>query len=230
MIWISKEEEREILTTVKIAGEELIKLWNLNISNKKLNIEIKSDGSPVTEADHRSNKIITSFLEERFPSDGIFSEESKEKIDQAKFKRVWVLDPLDGTRSFIDGRDDFSIQLALKVDSQPIFGVMFFPAKDLLITAQKGQGAYKNNEKLPLVKKGKSRKGRTFVGHSEIQDETLRYPERIDSGFALYKVAIGEFDGAVMNMQRYGEWDVCAGVVILGEVGGEIELKNWGYL
>jgi len=217
MMYLSKEEEKEIIEVIREAGGELLKLWPAS-TDRKLDIEIKSDGSPVTEADFRSNKILTSFLVSKYPNDGIFSEESKEKIDQTKFKRVWVIDPLDGTRSFIEGRDDFSIQFALKENNESVFGVMYFPAKSILVSAQRGQGAYRNGEKLPKLEEKPLREKCTFVGHADIDDEKYRYPERIDSGFALYKVAIGEFDRAVMNMQRYGEWDVCAGKVVIREV------------
>ncbi len=106
--------------------------------NKKQNIKTKEDGSSVTDADFASNKIIIAGLQKHFPKDGIVSEESEAIAGERK----WYVDPLDGTRSFIEGIDHFAVHIGLCIKGVPVAGVVYRPSTKEMYYGD-SQGAFK---------------------------------------------------------------------------------------
>ena len=98
--------------------------------------------SPVTEADIASNDLLHKRLVE--PGDGWLSEESENDPTRLAARRVWVVDPIDGTRAFIAGREDWSVSVALVVDGRPVVAALFAPATDELFLSTAGGGATRN--------------------------------------------------------------------------------------
>jgi histidinol-phosphatase len=98
----------------------------------------KEDGSPVTEADRGAERAIRRTLRERFPDDGIIGEEEGE--ESGRSNRRWVIDPIDGTRSFIHGVPLYGVMIALEADGQTVVGVLYFPALDETVAAARGMG------------------------------------------------------------------------------------------
>src|SRR5688500_11886046 len=110
-----------------------------------LQIEQKSefdDREPVTQADRVANELIVKALRKEFPNDGILAEESVDTAHRLDKRRVWMIDPLDGTNGFIDGNGDFAVQIGLAEDGECVLGVVYQPLTDLLYHAVRGQGAW----------------------------------------------------------------------------------------
>jgi histidinol phosphatase-like enzyme (inositol monophosphatase family) len=107
--------------------------------------ETKSDASPVTIADRNAERLARDLIEKRFPNDGIIGEEFGSVREDAV--RRWILDPIDGTRTFVRGVPLFGCLLALEEDKQPVIGVMYFPALDETVYAARGEGAWWNGRR-----------------------------------------------------------------------------------
>lgn len=105
-------------------------------------VELKSGAEPVTEADRAANELIVDRLRAAFPDDGILAEESAERAGEARgHRRVWLVDPMDGTREFIDHTDEFAVMIGLVVDGRPILGVVDQPAAGNRYRGVVGSGA-----------------------------------------------------------------------------------------
>lgn len=129
----------------------------LEIYNQDFKISYKDDNSPLSEADIISNEIICNELA-KF-SLPILSEENKTlPYEQRKnWEYFWCIDPIDGTKEFINKNGEFTINIALIYKDTPVLGVVYAPALDLLYSAKKGEGAFKNSIKLPLQRNENSR-------------------------------------------------------------------------
>jgi 3'(2'), 5'-bisphosphate nucleotidase len=119
------------------AGERIRVLRSAGLA-----VEQKADDSPVTQADREANALIVDGLRAHFPGDGLLSEELPDDGSRLTAPRVWMVDPLDGTKDFIRGRDGFSVMIGLLVDERPALGVVYQPVGDKLYFATLGQGAF----------------------------------------------------------------------------------------
>ena len=116
-------------------------------------VEIKSDGSPVTEADRAAELAIRSVIEERFPADAILGEEFGEKDENSTgSRRRWVIDPIDGTIAFSRGIPLFTTLVALLVDNEPVLGMIDLPAVDDRIGGYRGGGVWRDGKRLEVSK------------------------------------------------------------------------------
>ena len=107
--------------------------------------QTKPDASPVTEADREAERIARELIETRFPHDGIIGEEFG--VTRPDAKRRWILDPIDGTKSFIHGVPFFGCLIAVEENSQALVGVMGFPALDETVYGARGEGAWWNGRR-----------------------------------------------------------------------------------
>jgi 3'-phosphoadenosine 5'-phosphosulfate (PAPS) 3'-phosphatase len=212
-----------LIDFVRLAGDVLLSYWPSDTaSHEALHVEIKGDGSPVSEADLRSNAILLEGVASLFPNDAVLSEECP--IEVAKLRsntRVWIIDPLDGTKSFIAGRDDFSVLVGLAEGFEPTIGIMYFPARGVLAVAHRGEGAYVGEQRLEVSKALQCSPGRVYIRNFESKRPELA-SEPMDSGLALLKVATGELDGAVIRMTTHREWDLAAPAAIIEGAGGRL--------
>jgi 3'-phosphoadenosine 5'-phosphosulfate (PAPS) 3'-phosphatase len=103
---------------------------------------IKGDGSPVTDADLASDKIIRRHLAEAFPNDAILTEEGVDDQERLTAERCWVVDPIDGTQQFIDRTGNFDVLIALVIDHRPVAGLLLQPTTGTLLSATQGGGAW----------------------------------------------------------------------------------------
>ncbi|MEZ4752975.1 MAG: 3'(2'),5'-bisphosphate nucleotidase CysQ [Bdellovibrionota bacterium] len=215
----------EILINIaQQAGNKLLEYYD----SGKFTIETKTDDSPVTEADLASNQIIMTELAREF-SFPILSEEEVTPFSERKnWETLWLVDPLDGTKSFVDKTDEFSVNIALIKHGQPVLGVIHLPAEKNTYYAELGSGAYKLNsgikEKIFNSRESKDLIGiasRTHITETDNQfflkngvKEVLR-----SGGSAKFcRVAEGKAD----IYSRFGptsEWDVAPGEILLYEAG-----------
>jgi myo-inositol-1(or 4)-monophosphatase len=179
--------------------------------------------SPVSEADIAVNDL----LRERLPveGDGWLSEESENDPARANARRVWVVDPIDGTRAYIAGREDWSISVALVEAGRPVLAAVFAPATDEMFLATAGNGATRNGAPIH-VSAGAGLDGARIAGPKRLQDWIAgRHPgliamPRIHSlALRLVRVAQAEIDGAIAGGNAH-DWDLAAADLLVHEAGG----------
>jgi 3'(2'), 5'-bisphosphate nucleotidase len=204
-----------------------------------LQIEQKSgfnDREPVTQADLVANELIVKALRKEFPNDGILAEESVDTGHRLDKRRVWMIDPLDGTNGFIDGNGDFAVQIGLAQDGQCVLGVVYQPLTDVLYHAVLGQGtwiirpdlkperaAVSNQNELSLMRLAASRSHRSprmdkVVKAFKVKEETRRGSVGIKVGLIVEQ----QCDLYVHLSPRTKQWDTCAPEIILTEAGGRL--------
>ena len=114
-----------LIETFNVAGEESIKLYD-----KGLNIEIKNDQSPVSNGDLKVNEIITNKIRELTPNIVVISEETVDLKIKNKANIFWLIDPIDGTKEYIAGKNEYTLNAALVIDKIPVLGLVGAPKKN----------------------------------------------------------------------------------------------------
>jgi 3'(2'), 5'-bisphosphate nucleotidase len=198
----------------------------------EIEVQTKPDSSPVTAADQAANNVLLGRIRAAFPADGILSEETPD--DGARFsrRRVWIIDPLDGTRDFLAQTGDFCVHVGLAVDGVAVLGVVYHPVKDALYYARKGGGAFleTNGETRRLTASTRKQPSDLRVGISRLNpDEGLGKclaasglaPRAVQMGASTKHMALarGDLDGVLNLSQSEQEWDTCAPEVVLTEAG-----------
>jgi len=116
----------------------------MNVYNQEFSSTLKNDNEPLTEADVKSNQIIQKIISDSgYP---ILSEESVDDKKRLDSKKIWIIDPLDGTTDFVNRTGEFTIMIALVENNKPILGIIYWPTEEKLFLAQKGQGAFQQNQ------------------------------------------------------------------------------------
>jgi 3'-phosphoadenosine 5'-phosphosulfate (PAPS) 3'-phosphatase len=223
---INDAVQSKLITLVRRAGDEIMSQWpgreEGSGSNKELEIMTKEDGSFVTAADLAANEILKAGILELFPGDRIYSEEQPRERPSNMQEAAWIIDPLDGTRSFIDGNDDFSILAARIIGGVPQYGIMYFPARNIFVRAQAGSGAWADNKTLSVSSRKIPNERSIYLRHLELGKKPIFYDRWMDSGMAFLKVAQGEFDGVILKIVSHQEWDLAAPYVVLSQSGAKI--------
>ena len=234
-----------------LINENLLKIVNisvdageviLNYYNENVDVIYKDDESPLTKADLASHKIITDSIKKITPDIPILSEE--EFIDwkiRKKWKKYWLIDPLDGTKEFIKKNDEFTVNIALIENNRPILGVIYTPALNELFYSIKNFGSYKilTKKKLNTLKdakrisinKKKSNKIKIVGSRSHSNPILDKWVNKnfnefdiLQKGSSLKFCLIAE--GSADIYPRFGptsEWDIAAGHIILEEAGGKLK-------
>ncbi|MGM5488172.1 MAG: 3'(2'),5'-bisphosphate nucleotidase CysQ family protein [Nanobdellota archaeon] len=206
---------------MRSVGSEIMKIYDTEYSQ-----EVKHDTSPVTEADLLSDKLLREGLS-HFDY-GILSEEVREGLPD--HDRVWVIDPLDGTKDFINKTGEFSIMVGLLEKGQPVLGAVYLPVLDKMYYAITGLGAFVEHEgvnrRMRVTPNGISRmviSRNHFSHHERFIAEQLKVSEFIrcgSIGVKLGRISEGEADFYLNTSDRLGAWDCCAPEIILREAGG----------
>lgn len=214
----------EELETAESAAREAGKII-MGYFGKKYTIEQKSKNNPVTTADIEANQKIQEILLGRFPEDGWLSEESKDDLVRLKASRVWVIDPIDGTREFIEGIPQFTVSIGLVVEGRPVVGVVYNPAEEKFYKGAIGFGATLNGRPIRVSPRENVEGALLIVSRSEPRKRFQPF-ERMCSvkqvGSIAYRLALiggGEGD-AMLTFRALHEWDVCGGVAVVEGAGG----------
>jgi myo-inositol-1(or 4)-monophosphatase len=223
--------QNELATTLeaaKAAGKILCGYF-------KADYEIKDKGfhNPVTTADYASNEYLEKHLREAFPEYGWLSEETVDNNERLKRERVWVVDPLDGTKEFIEGLPQFVVSIALVENGDPIVGVLHNPATKETFSAVRGRGATLNDEPSQASGVEKLEEAEIFNSWSETRRGLWEpyqhyFRKLIPMGSVAYKLgltAAGKAD-IFATLRPKNEWDVCAGHMILREAGAEFRVLD----
>ena len=183
----------------------------------------KDNASPVSEADILVDRYLASSLLHARPDYGWLSEETADNPSRLDCERVFVVDPIDGTRGFLRGEDSWSISLAVVENGVPVAGVIFAPVRDELYDAAKGEGARLNGKPLQRHRRAGAAPIIPAAGavHQEMQTAGLHYtrgPYYPSLAYRLVQVATGKLD-AVANRRGSQDWDIAAAALILDECG-----------
>lgn len=215
---------------LELALEVAVEAGNLTLKyfrQRSLKVERKRDHSPVTEADKQAEKLIRTRLLKAFPKDGFLGEESGEK--QGKSGRRWIIDPIDGTKSFIHGVPLYGNMIGLEAGGEVIVGVVNFPALSQIFYAEQGGGAFCNFQRLSVstVKKLSDALlcatsedyifGSSSSPLDDLRGKTALFRTWGDCyGHCL--VASGNAD--IMIDPKMNPWDIAALLPIVTEAGG----------
>jgi myo-inositol-1(or 4)-monophosphatase len=216
-----------LISALKTSGKVLLEFFNKQIISK----EKESQSSIVTEADFKSDSVITQLIRDSFPAHNILSEESGFVNHQSEF--TWIVDPLDGTSNFVAGIPWFGVLITLFRNEEPFMAGAYLPVQKLLYFAEKGKGAFRNDELLPPVPDRKL--------HNSLIAFCVDYTEdeyELDKEIAIFRrlvqnvrniratnslvdflyVAEGRF-GGVINVNTK-VWDISGLGLIISEAGG----------
>ncbi len=188
----------------------------------------KSHDNPVTEADLRANACIQARIEAAFPTDGWLSEETADSSARLSRRRVWIIDPLDGTKEFTQHVPEFCVCIALVDDGEPVVGVCYNPITDEMFAAARGHGLTVNGAPARTTSLADVAQARVLASRSEDKrGEWDAYKSRMrveltgSVAFKLALIAAGRADGTFSLTPKH-EWDICAGAALLIEGGGRI--------
>jgi 3'(2'), 5'-bisphosphate nucleotidase len=214
---------RKLETIAKQAGDIILKYYN----TMEIDIKIKSDGSPVTKADLGTEQFIVSQLKKNFSYPIVTEETPIEYKERKKWNKYWLVDPLDGTQDFIEKNDEFTVNIALIYNNQPILGIVYAPALDLMYTSQIKKGAYKNGNR--IFNRSKRKKLIAADSRHNSSKETVAFLNKynvkkvIRAGSALKLCYLAE--GKIDVYPRFNgtkEWDTAGSHLICNEAGCKI--------
>tara|TARA_B100000929_G_scaffold57828_1_gene43372 strand:+ start:79 stop:852 length:774 start_codon:yes stop_codon:yes gene_type:complete len=227
------EETKKKIAENLISSFEEAGNISLKLRKQGLKKEIKIDNTPVTNGDIEVNKLITAKIEKITPEIPIVSEESSTNKSNENLKTFWLIDPIDGTHDYINGRDEFTINAGLIINNRPEVGIVYAPGKKrLFYTFHEGKCFELSNNKekkldcSKLTKKGEvkavsySNKLKPVIEDWHKKFNVTEYI-KMKSSFKFCVVATGEYDLYVAE-PRACEWDIAAGHAILKNAGGII--------
>ena len=206
------------------AGEILTRYWD----RRSYTVGSKGRDNPVTSADLEADGAIKKILAPAFPGYGWLSEETSDSGDRLKCRRVWIVDPLDGTKEFIHGVDEFAVAIALAEDGVPVLGITYNPIKREMYWAARGTGCHLGRKRVHVSRTSALDQATVLASRSElsrgeweaIKQKTIVKP----TGSVAYKLALvaaGEADATFTHSPK-SEWDIASGAALIAEAGGRM--------
>lgn len=194
-----------------------------------LDVQDKPDGAgPVTAADLAVNDLFEDVLRNARPDYGWLSEESTDTTDRLATKRVFVIDPIDGTRSFIEGGKTWSHSLAVVEDGVPVAAVVYLPMLNKVYSASLGNGARINSSPMSVGHQQNPDNANVLATKPSVDPRfwpqgvpSMTRHHRPSLAYRLSLVAEGRFD-AMFTFRPSWEWDIAAGALILSEAGARV--------
>lgn len=187
----------------------------------------KAEDNPLTIADLESDRAIAARLRAAFPDDALLSEETVSEPSRASRPRVWIVDPMDGTKEFTKKIPEFCVSIALAEHGVPVLGVIANPIAEVTIWATRGGGCHRNGERVRISPVSRLEDAvmiasRTEISRDKFKDHQGWFKELRPVGSIAWKlacVAAGEADLNV-SLAPKNEWDVAAGDCLVTEAGG----------
>ena len=221
------------------AGAAILEIYNRG----DVDVDHKDDNSPITEADRAAHNLIEARLQALTPEIPVFSEESGGIAyeDRKDWPRFWLVDPLDGTREFVNRNGEFTVNIALIENGSPLLGVVFAPAIGALYAGSRAGGAYVEDAdgRRALQVREPSHDGLDVLasrshGDSAALEQLLagrpvRSLINAGSSLKLCLLAAGQAD-IYPRQGRTMEWDIAAGHAVLAAAGGQIQTLDGGPL
>ncbi|MGJ4941700.1 3'(2'),5'-bisphosphate nucleotidase CysQ [Bradyrhizobium sp. HKCCYLS1011] len=219
----SLAHDAELLTrSVREAGQLALSLFGTDLRRWT-----KGVSSPVSEADIAVNDLLESQLRAATPEYGWLSEESVDDEARLGKRRVWIVDPIDGTRNYLGGKEDWCVSVALVEDAAPILAAVFVPVTDEFFFAARGQGTTRNGE-IVSASAGTALDLSRVAGPKPLVEKLVSGSTRIELhprigslALRLCRVAHGALDAAFAGGQSR-DWDLAAAHLIVQEANGKM--------
>lgn len=205
----------------------------MDIYNTPFNVEVKEDDSPVTIADKRADKAIREYLSPLFPEYHFLTEEGVDNLDRLNADYVWIVDPLDGTKDFVNHDDEFTVCIALSYKGEIVVGVIVVPVTGRVYFASKNGGSFERlangeNRRLKVSDKtaditiSASRYHRRQRENDYLERNSDLFTKVVTLGSTLKAIAVADGDIEIFYRGSEGtkEWDVAAADIIVTEAGG----------
>ena len=220
-------ETKTTIDAAMMAGKAIMELYD-----KPISLSLKSDKEPVTEADINSNEIIQKIIS--VFGHPILSEESKDDLSRLNSKKIWIVDPLDGTTDYIKKTGEFTIMISLVEDNRPILGVIYWPTKDTLYLAQKDQGSFKLQNgtwsKISVSNVSDLTKCRVVGSRHHISDNEQKLLNLLNtsqftskgSSLKAADISSGNAELYFTTTNKIKQWDTCASYCLVTEAGGKM--------
>jgi 3'(2'), 5'-bisphosphate nucleotidase len=197
-----------------------------------------------THVDHQSQEIILQHLHKQFPADRLVAEEKTATLEHSPTdgERVWVVDPIDGTRGFAMKNGEFSVMIGLTIGNRVVVGVVVEPVLQRTTYASQGAGCWVQigeaepkrchvSERSELIGASLTQSRSKSGGPPKIGELKLKpgkVVETYSAGIKLALVARGEVETYVNDYRNFHDWDVCAGQILVEEAGGKVTLLDGG--
>jgi 3'(2'), 5'-bisphosphate nucleotidase len=218
-----------LIETFNVAGKESIDLYK-----KGLKIEMKEDNSPVSNGDLRVNELISNKIKELTPNIPIISEETVDLKVKNKFKIFWLIDPIDGTKEYVAGKDEYTLNASLIINKVPSIGLVGVPKKRRLFYSYSPGESYLIEDK--LIKKNdcsKKTPKKEIIALSSLQKPSDIVLDKLNefkvtsvvkmaSSYKFCVIATGEYD-IYAARERANEWDYAAGHAVAEHAGAIIK-------
>jgi 3'-phosphoadenosine 5'-phosphosulfate (PAPS) 3'-phosphatase len=224
---VLSEESSVALIAAHEAGQLALSLQGTVASHAK------ADGSPVSDADLAADRIISGHLRRSFPDDAILSEETIDDPRRLASSRLWIIDPIDGTKDYLAGRPEWAVQIALAIDGVLVLGVLAIPGEGVMISGRPGHGGtlVTPRSTQPLRASGEgSAHDVLIVSSSErnrrgVEQVRAALPEfgvlaATSVGIKVWRMLAGKAD-LYVHPRRIAEWDVAAPAAVLLAAGGQ---------
>ena len=224
-----KNISESLINTFNDAGRISIELYK-----KGLQIEIKEDKSPVSNGDLKVNDLITNKIKDLTPNIPIISEETVDLKKKNEAKIFWLIDPIDGTKEYIAGKDEYTLNASLVINTVPVLGVVGVPKKNrLFYTYGPGESYLIENDKTQKINCKKQQPNGKIVALSSVikpSDIILNKLKELNvtsivkmaSSYKFCVIATGEYD-VYAARERANEWDYAAGHAIAQNAGAIIK-------
>jgi 3'(2'), 5'-bisphosphate nucleotidase len=224
-----KKIAESLIDTFNIAGKDSIDLYK-----KGLKIEIKEDKSPVSNGDLRANNLITNKIKQLTPNIPIISEETVDLRIKNTAKIFWLIDPIDGTKEYIAGRDEYTLNAALVINTIPVLGVVGVPKKNRLFYSYAPGESYliESGKRKKINCQKKQPKGQIVALSSalkpsdiilnKLKEFNVNLIVKMASSYKFCVIATGEYD-IYAARERANEWDYAAGHAVAQNAGAIIK-------
>jgi myo-inositol-1(or 4)-monophosphatase len=190
-----------------------------------LQVGSKDRGEVVTSADRAADRLVNEGLAAHFPDDAVYSEETHDSGERLGRRRVWIVDPLDGTSTFVSGGEEFCVSIGLAVDGHPTVGAVFNPCRDELMAGAVGHGVTLNGSPTRVSEVDRLQRARLSISGRDRARGLLPELEAASvtvvasMAYKLARVSAGMEDGTLSGVPRK-EWGTCAGVALVLAAGG----------
>jgi len=228
---LDDDQKRAVIDLAKVAGEQIMAIYAHDFD-----VDYKDDSSPLTQADLASHHCILDGLSELTPHIPVLSEESSEdeKRNRMSWQTYWLIDPLDGTKEFVKKNGEFTVNIALVNNHQPVFGVVYAPALDVTYWGDKSSGAFRVDGDIEKAITVRPRPVNTadwiVVGSRSHQSDEFKFfmkdyedAEIVSMGSSLKLCLVAE--GKADLYPRLGltsEWDTAASQAVVEAAGGKV--------
>ncbi|MEW6255981.1 MAG: 3'(2'),5'-bisphosphate nucleotidase CysQ [Pseudomonadota bacterium] len=216
---------RALAETTRAAGALALSLFRTDLRTWN-----KQNDSPVTEADIAVDRFLKERLTAIDPRCGWLSEETTDTAERLSHRRVWIVDPIDGTRAFMGGEPDWAVSVALIEANRPVAAALYAPVTDELFLAEAGRGSTLNGTAVAATQRA-TLDAAAISGPGFLLDRVARHAQvdrrpRVRSlALRLARVATGQLDVALASANSC-DWDIAAADLIVHEAGGRLTDPN----